>query len=74
MSVLLQRGHGSILSGFFIVFSSEALVSLCSSFLEGSGELGSFSTDGVSGLPHGVFGSFNSSSGLVSVSSLSEGF
>jgi len=30
--MLLHRGHGSILSGFFGVFSSEALVSLCSSF------------------------------------------
>ncbi|KAJ6403574.1 hypothetical protein OIU84_015482 [Salix udensis] len=29
--MLLQRGHGRILSGFFRVFSCELLVSLCSS-------------------------------------------
>uniref|UniRef100_A0A2P2J007 Secreted protein n=1 Tax=Rhizophora mucronata TaxID=61149 RepID=A0A2P2J007_RHIMU len=47
--MLLQRGHGRILSGFFGVFSCELLlVSLCSSsVLEVFNSVLSFSTEGV---------------------------
>ena len=44
--MLLHRGHGSILSGFFIVFSSEVLISLCSVLLEVFKDEVSCSTDG----------------------------
>lgn len=46
MSVLLHRGQGRILSGFFEVLLS--LVSLCSSFFEAFGDEISLSTDGFS--------------------------
>lgn len=59
--MLLQRGQGRILSGFFRVFSCEMLVSLWSPAFEGLGGSGSFPTDGVLGLSHDVSGSFNSS-------------
>lgn len=46
--MLLQRGHGSILSGFFKGFSCELLDSLCSSSLfEGFKVALSFSTGSV---------------------------
>jgi hypothetical protein len=48
--MLLQRGHGMILSGFFRVFSCELLVSLCSSSVfEVFNAVLSFSTEGVLG-------------------------
>lgn len=48
--MLLQRGHGSILSGFFRVFSCELLDSLCSSSVfEAFNVALSFSTEGVLG-------------------------
>lgn len=51
--MLLQRGHGSILSGFLRVFScGDVLVSLCSPFLEGFSEEVSLSAEG-----EGVLGS-----------------
>lgn len=65
MSILLQRGHGSILSGFFRVFSCEILVSLCSSsFFEHFNVAVSLSADGVLGFsftPEFASGSVNSS-------------
>jgi len=49
--MLLHRGHGSILSGFFGVLSSEALVvSLCSPFAEDFFSDVSVSAEGVLGL------------------------
>jgi len=63
--MLLQRGHGSILSGFFRVFSCEILVSLCSSsVLQTFGVAVSLSTEGVLGfslIPEDVAGSVNCS-------------
>jgi hypothetical protein len=48
--MLLQRGHGRILSGFFRVFSCELLVSLSSSsVLEVCNPSLSFSMEGVLG-------------------------
>lgn len=47
--MLLHRGHGSILSGFFRVFSCEILVSLCSPFFEAFIDEVSMSTEGVLG-------------------------
>lgn len=47
--MLLHRGHGSILSGFFRVFSSEPLVSLCSPFFEAFIDEVSLSAEGVVG-------------------------
>ena len=47
--MLLHRGHGSILSGFFRVFSWEILVSLCSPFLEDFSKDVSLSVEGVLG-------------------------
>lgn len=47
--MLLHRGHGIILSGFFKVFSSETLVSLCSTFVEDFNKEFSASADGVLG-------------------------
>lgn len=64
MSMLLQRGHGSILSGFFKVFSRETLISLCSPSLEVFRDDVSLSTDGVVGfslMPGDVVESFNPS-------------
>lgn len=49
MSMLLHRGHGITLSGFFGVFSSEALVSLCSPFAEDFCSDVSVSAEGVLG-------------------------
>ena len=46
MSVLLHRGQGRILSGFFeVLLSGEMLVSLCSPFLEALGDEISLSSD-----------------------------
>jgi len=62
--MLLHRGHGSTLSGFFGVFSSEALVSLCSPFVEDFGTDVSVSGEGVLGfsnMPEDVVGDFKSS-------------
>ena len=47
--MLLHRGHGRILSGFFRVFSWEILVSLCSPFLEDFGKEVSLSAEEVLG-------------------------
>lgn len=72
--MLLHRGHGSILSGFFRVFSSDVLlVSFGSSFLLVLfGEGVSFSAPGVLGsslTPDDVAEHINSSTCLVSLSS-----
>jgi hypothetical protein len=47
--MLLHRGHGSILSGFFKVFSCEIVVSLSSPFLEAFSDDVSLSIKGVLG-------------------------
>lgn len=62
--MLLHRGHGSILSGFFRVFSCEQLASLWSPLLEDFRDEVSLSTDGVLGfslIPDDVVGAFKSS-------------
>lgn len=64
--MLLHRGHGSILSGFFRVLSCELLVSsLCSPFLEDFRDTEvSLSAEGVLGfslIPDDVVGGFKSS-------------
>ena len=62
--MLLHRGHGSTLSGFFSVFSSEALFSLFSPFVEDFGIDVSVSAEGVLGfsnMPEDVVEDFKSS-------------
>lgn len=63
--MLLHRGHGTTLSGFFRVFSSETLVSLCSPFVEDFGNELSVSAEGVFGgfssMAEDVVGDFKSS-------------
>ena len=50
--MLLHRGQGRILSGFFeVLLSGELLVSLCSSFLEAFGDEISLSSNGFSLTP-----------------------
>lgn len=64
MSMLLHRGHGRILSGFFRpLLSCDSLVSLCSPFLEDFRREVSLSDEGVLGFSKMVedVGDFESS-------------